>query len=248
MTPSLTIAVPSIGRHTLTDTLASIASQALEPHDQVLVVFDSHDAEPSHQRATQALVERYGFTFVAHDGGYHFFGNPQLNRAMELATGDYFCALGDDDIYVAGAIARLRSKLTSQRAVLFQFYAPPDMVANRPGLRLRLWSQRRLRVANISGCCIAAPRSALVPVKSDRRIEVDYEWIVEMVAKTGQRPIWMRDCLVIARPERRNGLVLDAGVVDCLGCGATNFREHFDADGVCAVCAPTVVRAFLGAA
>ncbi len=242
---TLTICVPTIGRPTLRDTLASIARQDLQAGDQVLVCYDSFAPDVANMDATRALVQSYGFTFVEHNGHVHFYGNPQLNHAMTLAKGDYFTALGDDDVYVDGAIARLRTALKPGTATLFQFYAPPDMVPNRPGLRLRLWAEKRVRVANLSGCCIAAPRAALVPVSRDLRIEVDFEWIVDILAKTGQKPVWLKDCLIIARPDLRDGETVHRGVGDCPGCGVTGFLEDVDADGVCDDCAPTVVRQFL---
>lgn len=241
---TLTIAVPTIGRLGLEDTLQSIQRQALIAGDQVLIVFDSFLCDTPHLAATKALVDRYGYTFVAHDGGYHFQGNPQLNRAMALATGDFFCALGDDDVYVDGAIARLRKKLQPGRAVLFQFFSPA-FIAGNDGLRCLLWSDRELRLANLSGCCMAAPRAALVPVSDERRMEVDYDWIRDTVAKTGRRPIWMKDCLVIARPTRRAEGVVHQGVALCRGCGWVGFLEDMDADRLCEECAPTVIRELL---
>lgn len=240
---TLTIAVPTIGRPCLVDTLDSIQRQALIPGDQVLIVFDSLGCEPAHRDATQALVEGYGFTFIPHAGPVHFYGNPQLNRAMELATGDYFCALGDDDVYVDGAIARLRKKCRG-RVVLFQFFSPTYLAGNDP-MRHRLWSSKDLRVANLSGCCMASPRSALVPVSDEPRIEVDYEWIRDCVAKSGQKPLWMNDCLVIARPDRREGGVVHRGVKDCRGCGWVGFLEDMDADQLCDACQPYVRRELL---
>jgi len=245
MSPSLTICVPTMGRETLVDTLESIKRQALQPTDQVLIVLDTFVAQTQIPRV-QALVESYGFTFVAHNGGYAFQGNPQFNRAMELATGDYFCGLGDDDVYVDGAIARLRKKLGSGRAVLFQFYSPGFM-SGLFGMRFLLWHDRDVRVANLSGCCMAAPRESLVPVSDERRCEVDYEWIRDTVAKTGQKPIWMKDCLVIAQPDVRHGDVVHRGVGMCRGCGAVGFLEDIDADYLCAECAPLVIRELLEA-
>jgi glycosyltransferase involved in cell wall biosynthesis len=242
---TLTIAIPTIGRPTLRDTLASIARQALIPGDRVFVVYDSFAPDRTNLQATRNLVESFGFTFAEHDGGYHFYGNPQLNRAMELATGDCFCALGDDDVYVDGAIARLRNKLSATRAVLFQFYTPPYMIAVDNPTRLVLWQDRRLRVANLSGCCIAAPRSALVPVSDERRIEVDFDWIAAIVANTGQPPIWFRDCLIIARPDQRPEGTVHAGVAQCPGCGAIGFCEDFTGR-LCGECAGIVIPEYLG--
>ena len=244
MRPTLTIAIPTIGRAGLRHTLDSIRRQALIPGDRVLVVLDTYQEPP--RPDVEALVASYGkpFELWMHNGGVHFMGNPQLNLAIGECTTDYFCALGDDDIYVDGAIARLRRKLRPGRAVLFQFYAPPYLVAGNP-TRFVLWADRVLRVANISGCCVAAPREALVPVSDHQRCEVDFDWIRDMVAKTGQFPIWMDDCLIIARPDRRNGEPVHQGVAKCRGCGGRGFAEDFD-DRLCPECAPSVIREWLG--
>lgn len=241
--PTLTIAVPSIGRATLPDTLASIARQDLIPGDRILVVYDSFE-----DRAVvdiRALVASYGFDFQAVNAGYHFYGNPQLNHAIAQTTTEYFCALGDDDVYVDGAIARLRAALRPGRALLGQFYTPPYMIGVNDPRRLVLWEDQVLRVANLSGCCLVAPTPALVPVSAERRIEVDFDWITAIVARTGQRPIWLKDCLIIARPEMRHGQTVHRGVSSCRGCGVVGFLEDLDADRLCEGCAPSVLREFL---
>jgi glycosyltransferase involved in cell wall biosynthesis len=236
---TLTIVVPTIGRPTLAMTLDSIARQALMPGDRVIVALDTFQEPPRPDVA--ALVASYGFELLPVDGGVHFMGNPQLNAAIADCTTDYFCALGDDDIYVDGAIARLRAKCRDGRAVLFQFLAPPYLVAGDPR-RFVLWADRQLRVANISGCCVAVPREALVPVSDQQRCEVDFDWIVAMVAKTGQRPIWMDDVLIIARPEIRNGQPVHQGVGRCRGCGWRGFLEDLS-DRLCAECQPVMAVA-----
>ncbi len=245
MTPTLTIVIPTIGRPTLKDTLDSIARQALVPGDRVVVALDTH-AEPPRPDVAE-LVARYGkqFQLLKVDSGYHFMGNPQLNAAIRLCRTDYLCALGDDDVYVDGAMARLRPKLRDGKAVLFQFYAPPFLVHDNPR-RFVLWAARQLRVANLSGCCIAAPRKALVAVNPEQRIEVDFDWIEAIVAKTTQKPIWMNEVLIIARPEIRDGQPVHQGVSTCLGCGYVGFTEDFTRR-LCNECAPTVIQDYLGA-
>lgn len=241
MTPTFTIVVPTIGRPTLAHTLASIARQALESGDRVVVALDIHQEPPRPDVAE--LVSQYGFELLLVDAGYHFMGNPQLNAAIAGCTTDYLIALGDDDVYVDGAIERLRRHVKPGRATLFQFYAPPYLAEGNPR-RFILWSQRTLQVADISGCCIATPREALVPVSDERRIEVDFDWIQAIVEKTGQRPVWMRDVLVIARPDIRDGQPVHRGVSTCQGCGFVGFTEDFDR-GLCVECVPTVLRQFL---
>jgi len=244
MSLSLTIAVPTIGRPTLKDTLDSIARQALQPTDQVLIVYDSFARDDANAGATKALVDSYGFTFVEFNGWYHFQGNPQLNHAISLARTAFFCALGDDDVYVDGAIARLRTKLTLGRVTLFQFYSP-RFIRGNDRLRCLLWAERSMRIANLSGCCMAAPVASLVPVSAEPRREVDYEWIRDTVAKTGRRPLWLRDCLIIANPESRHGEVVHRGVAECRGCGWRGFLEDMDADLLCEDCARVVIRDWL---
>lgn len=246
MKPTLTIVVPTIGRPTLVNTLESIKRQALIPGDDVLIVYDSFAKDAVNAAQTKAMVESYGFTFIEHNGGYHFQGNPQLNHAINIAKTDFLCALGDDDIYVDGAIARLRKKLQPGRVVLFKFFIT-GFLTGLFGARFLLWSDKEVRLANLSGCCMAAPVSALVPVNTELRMEVDYEWIRDTVKKSGRRPYWMNDCLVIARPDVRDGQVVHRGVDACRGCGWMGVLEDMDCDRLCAECAPTVIRELLEA-
>jgi glycosyltransferase involved in cell wall biosynthesis len=244
MKSTLTIAVPTIGRPGLIHTLESIKRQALIAGDQVLIVYDSFAKDDAHAERTKQLVQSYGFTFVEHNGWYHFQGNPQLNHAISLARTDFFCALGDDDVYTDGAIARLRKKLQPGRVVLFRFFIT-GFLTGLYGLRFLLWSDKEVRLANLSGCCMAAPLSALVPVSTELRMDVDYDWIRDTVAKSGRRPYWFQDCLVIARPDERNGEVVHRGVGSCRGCGWVGYLEDMDADKLCEACAPTVIRELL---
>jgi len=244
MTPSITIAIPTIGRPSLARTLDSIARQRLGVDDRVLVMLDTYQEQPRPDIVN--LVASYGPAFELHpfDGGVHFYGNPQLNEAMRIASTDYFCGLGDDDIYVDGAIERLKVSLRPGRATLCQFYSPP--FDTRDGaFRFVLWDEPKLRVAHISGCCLIAPVSALVPVKADLRCEVDYEWIVDVVKRTGHRPVWMPDCLIIARPDVINGAYVHRGVSACGGCGLVQYLEQLDSDGLCGDCEHVVLREFL---
>jgi len=243
VTPTLTIVVPTIGRKTLRTTLESIARQELLTGDRVIVALDTYREPPRPDVAE--LVDEFGFELLEVDGGVHFMGNPQLNAAIATCSTDYFCALGDDDVYVDGAIASLRKKLKPGRALLFQFYAPPYLVVGDPR-RFVLWADRTLRVANISGCCIVAPREALVPVSDHQRCEVDFDWIRDIVAKTGKKPIWLEQVLIIARPDLRNGEPVHRGVATCPGCGWRGFIEDFTGR-LCDECAPTVIADLVGA-
>jgi len=241
LTPTLTICIPTIGRPSLRHTLDSIKRQKLVLGDRVVVVFDSY--RHGHNYDLQELVEGYGapFQYREFDGGTHFYGNPQFNYGMRLARTGYFCGLGDDDIYVDGALERLRTALRPGRVTLCQFYSPPFDTPSG-ARRFVLWDTPRLQVAHISGCCMVAPVEALVPVSAEQRIEVDYDWIKDVIAKSGQEPVWMRDCLIIARPEMRDGVPVHRGVASCRGCGVVAYLEDLDGSRFCAECAPLVIR------
>ncbi len=244
LTNTLTIAIPTIGRPSLRHTLDSIRRQKLIEGDRVLVVADSH--QHGYRYDLQELVEGYGFEYSEFDAGYHFMGNPQFNYAISKARTDFFCGLGDDDVYVDGAIERLRKALKPGMALLHQFYSPPFQTRDG-AFRFVLWDKPELRVANLSGCCLVAPVSSLVPVKAEKRIEVDFDWIVDVVEKTGRKPVWMRDCLIIARPDMRDGEPVHRGVTECGGCGLVSYLEDLDGDRLCPDCDKTVLREFLGA-
>lgn len=195
MTPTLTIVVPTIGRPGLQRTLNSIEQQALIPGDRVLVVYDSYDRQPGHD--VQALVACYGarFEYLEHDAGEHWYGIAQLNHAMaQRQTTDFLCALGDDDVYVKDAFKRLRPRLEPGRCALFRFRSPWGEV---------LWDAPVLRRTHISGCCLVAPTAHLQPLSTRHYVESDFDWIESTIEATGEPPVWVDDCLIVARPDRQ---------------------------------------------
>lgn len=234
-TPSLSIVIGTIGRPSLEWTLDSIAAQGLQGGDEVIVVRDSFEARDDKLHVRER-VERYGdrFHYFEHDAGEHYFGIAQTNHGFGKVRGDFVCSLGDDDIYSAGAFETLRPVLAEDRdrAVLFQFLAPWRQV---------LWDRPRMRRSRISGQCIAAPRAALVPMGTAHYVEVDFDWMQEILTRTGRAPAWLRELLVITRPELRNGQPI-TGALACGGCRRVIFHE--DAiEGRCCFCAPAAVVA-----
>lgn len=251
MTPAFTVFVPSAGRPNLRHTLDSFDRQAREPGDRCVVVFDAHQASPYDLLARMKVVDAYPQCIATlYDAGYHWFGVEQINYGMRLAerdgfAGTHYLLLGDDDIFVDGAFARLRPVCAAEpgRAVIYRFLTPPTTPDGRPWREL-LWDRPTLEVSHISGCCLAAPRAANVPVPTDRYVEHDYDWICEVVANTAVAPLWLEDPLVIARPEPDGrGGVKHAGLWRCPVCGDWGFLE--DSPGpTCLACGkyPTIAR------
>ncbi len=221
MNPTIAIVIPTIGRPTLQRTLDSIRGQDLIDGDRVIVALDTFQEPP--RPDVRELVEGYGrpFELLEHDGGDHWQGMPQLNRAIaEVAFGqvsvgnssvskvdythnrtDFLCDLGDDDSYTIGAIAKIRSALSCHEpadwnkiVLLFQFIYPGPS-------RERLWrpGDPTLRVGNISGCCMVVPVDGIILAPPDHEGISDFWWIERNCA--GREIIWMDDVCIVARPD-----------------------------------------------
>jgi hypothetical protein len=206
MMPTFSVLVGSIGRPSLAQLLDSIARQDRVPGDQVIIAFDAFEQSADDLAARQALVAGYGVGFqsTTYDAGYHWLGVEQINHALRTVplTGSHVFTLGDDDIFVDGAYARLRPICAAEpaRPVLYRFLTPPTTPDGQPW-RMVLWDEPQLRRSHISGCCIAAPVGAVGQMSTRRYVEHDYDWIVDIVRRAGQPIRWLDDVLVIARPD-----------------------------------------------
>lgn len=96
MTPTLSIIIPTIGRPTLCNTLASLRGQLL-PGDEVLVEFD----EP-----------RTGN-----------WGEKPRDRAIERAKGSHLMFMDDDDTFTPDALATVRTAVARMPDALYLFQA-----------------------------------------------------------------------------------------------------------------------------
>ena len=231
--PSFAVVVPTIGREMLEGTLDSILAQELQQGDQVFVVRDSF-GDLDDALGVRARVEAYAeksngiIQYREHDAGFHFYGVPQHNAVWREATADYLMSMGDDDIFCAGAWARLREAIGEewQRAVLFQWLSPWRQI---------LWRKREMTRSLVSGSCMAAPRYACCDIPEGRYVEVDFDWMQQIIANTGQEPLWVEDVVAIARPEKRGGKLTTHRPVKCVGCRRVIFREDA-VDGQCILC------------
>jgi len=239
VTPTFTVLIGSIGRPALRQALDSIARQARVPGDQVIVCFDAFEQSAEDLAARCALVESYGEGFIAitHDAGYHWLGVEQINHALRTVpiTGSHVCTIGDDDVFVDGAYARLRPlcAIDPDRAVLYRFLAP---------WRELLWDRPRMQMSRISGCCIAAPRAAVGLMSTRQYVEHDYDWMIDVLQTSGRYPLWVDDVLVIARPDVRGDDVAHRGLLRCWRCQDWRFLEDVNAaDPTCPRCRAELV-------
>ena len=189
------IAVPTIGRDSLTQTLDALAPQ-VEPGDQIWVVQDTH-AAPDVDVKTR--VDPYGpcFRYHAHDAGRSFNGVFQTNEAFMRMTTDLALSHSDDDVFAPTALPRIRELAASSpdpRPILFRCCSPNGRMTWPDG-------RQRLRRHRLGGGSLAAPRRFLVPYHYPCE-GIDYYWVCEILAlaaAAGHLPIWTDDVLMYGR-------------------------------------------------
>lgn len=119
---SVSFIIPSINRKTLHRTIESI-----EPRqgDEIIVEFD---------------IPKSGM-----------WGNPQRNKAMARATGDYLAFIDDDDMYAPGARKIMEQAIkenTNNSPILFRIKYPNGQI---------IWKQKSVVPGNISTQMILVP-------------------------------------------------------------------------------------------
>lgn len=206
--PAFTILVGTIGRPSITNLIHSFINQVRSCDDQLILVVDALDRpEADIDRVRSAVIDSNGFRngimYFEYTAEYHHLGVPQINFAWNNAaiTGTHILTLGDDDVLMPGALAKLRAKCRLHppgSPILYQFLAPWREV---------LWDKAELVMGRISGCCLAAPIEFNAPHPTGltyREPTHDYEWICGVVNRAkekGIEPVWWDEVLVVARPD-----------------------------------------------
>lgn len=143
---TFSIIIPTIGRPTLTRTLASIREQIRLPGDEVLVMADGPSPEARQQWEAAGLRGSY-LELPARVGD---IGHTARNQAMRHAMGDYLLFMDDDDLYLPGAFAIVRQAIADRpgQVLLFRMQFPDGV---------RLWQRRVVEFGNVSTQMIVHP-------------------------------------------------------------------------------------------
>lgn len=200
---SFTVTIGSIARPGLIRSIDSFLSQDRVPEDQMIIVADSYaDPESKVVRSIQLIVDSFGveakkcIDVYEYDAGYHYYSAEQANWAWANVPmrGTHILSEGDDDIYTPGAFAKLRTVCAHnpRRPVIFRFVAPWRMI---------LWDAPRMLRSHVSGQCMAVPRHLIIPFSVEQRVDVDYDWMLEIIENSGMKPLWMDEILSVARPD-----------------------------------------------
>jgi glycosyltransferase involved in cell wall biosynthesis len=179
--PLLSIIVPTIGRPSLADALASIAAQSLGSDGEVICVADGIYPQLARLWGEAGLRGRYLET----PGRSGDFGGTPRNLAMPLAQGDWLLFLDDDDIYLPGALEVIRSVLAAgpRRPHLFRMrHYPSD-----GGI---LWRKRTVEFGNVSTQMIAVPNDPGRLGSWGDKKGSDFAFITSTLAHYAEGPVW----------------------------------------------------------
>jgi hypothetical protein len=149
--PTLSIIIPTLGRPTLTATLASIRTQQLTDGDEVILVQDGPEEE-----ATRKVFEESGVPgkYFGLDRHYGDIGATPRNAGMAVARGDYLAFMDDDDYYLDGAFDSIRRAIAryAGRPMMFRMV--------RPGWAQTIWREQVVRLGNVSTQMIVTPNQS----------------------------------------------------------------------------------------
>ena len=155
--------MPTLGRPTLAETLASIAAQ-LRPGDELIVACNR-------------------------DGNY---GDRSLDRGQAKAEGDVVLFCDDDDVYVAGALDRIRSWCAANPGKIGLFRRGFNNGAKQ-------WRRPQLKPGNIQRMCIALPNvPGRMPHWTGYQTEVNIP--LEAAERQGAEIVFVDEVIGLARP------------------------------------------------
>lgn len=162
---TLSIIVPTSGRATLKRTLASIADQ-LEPGDELLVACNS----------------------------YTNYGDRAIDEMQEKVSGDVVLYCDDDDIYLPGALARIRAWADANPGKIGLFRRSFPNGAKQ-------WRWPSIHPSNVQRMCFVIPnvRGGL-PTWTGYRREADV--IREAAERQHAETVFVDDVIGLARPLR----------------------------------------------
>lgn len=164
--PTFTIIVPSSGRRTLARTLASIAEQ-IEPGDEVIVDCNRDGDD----------------------------GLAALDRGVGKATGSHLMCCDDDDIFTAGALARVRSWIEANPGKIGVFRR-----AFNPGTKQ--WKTPELGGGNVQRMCMVLPnKPGQLASWTDPANEYEWMMLVETARLQNAEIVFVDDVIGFARPE-----------------------------------------------
>lgn len=156
--------IPTIGRRSLVDCLASVVPQ-LGPEDLVYVMYDGEEVKMRYDcgeamREYNADFERVWFyAMPSGESGLGGYGHPQRNRALDLLPQDvdWVWSLDDDDVATPEVLQSIRFAAENPGEwFAFQMRFGP----NHPAAGVTCWREKKVTLGDIGTPCIVMPRHA----------------------------------------------------------------------------------------
>lgn len=189
--PLFTVVVPTLGRQSLPETLASINRDLAE----IIVVADTFEMPATIRDAIKGEAKRWACRYLEVDAGHHDWGSPQLQAGYAAAEGDWILNCGDDDCYEPFAFETIKRAIDSIAApvpMMFRTVLHPSPVRGNT-VPVVLWHDPELRNRNITGQCFVIPN---VQEKIGRwDILVDFGFITSTVELWGGDVAWRTEVI-----------------------------------------------------
>lgn len=196
--PRLSVIVPTIGRPSLDQALASVRSQAGGDQVELLVVADASGYHPAHLQAIEDTAAEYDARYFEHGAGFSAWGHPQRNFAMPQATGAYLAFLDDDDIWTPDAYEQIQRALdmgeASTRLHIFRMRYPDGAV---------LWARPQVAPGNVGTPMLVVANDPAMLGRWGNRYEGDFDFLTSTLARceAGRGALqWWARVICLIRP------------------------------------------------
>lgn len=195
---SLSIIIPTLGRESLMQTVASLQRQ-LEPADEVLIVTDGK---------VEGIGPLYGVddrVRVVWGPRTACWGNAQRDMGMQIATGTHLLFIDDDDVYEPGALELVRAAIADEPTLahIFRMRFGAGHPAGPLGARHGpVWEDKSLRASNIGTPMVVLPNRPDLPRWADGDDAdhlSDFVFLRRAVSRVGGA-VWHEPCIAVVRP------------------------------------------------
>jgi hypothetical protein len=195
VTPWLSVVIPTVGRDSLQQTIASLVAQPESAGLEIVVVADTFGGlTPSLFQARMA-VEAGGYRWCEYNAGFHCVGQPQRSFGAKVATAPWVWFSQDDNVAAQDSLAAIETAIDVQpriRPLFFRFLAP---------WRETIWRSPELWLGNIDADCLVLPRAIAQEVDWGLRYEGDYDAAQRALEISGGDVAWVDEIVSIARPS-----------------------------------------------
>lgn len=203
---SIAIAIPTTGRDTLTRCLESCVYAGLEAGDLVAVIADTREwdqdsAIESLLAALRPIATTCAVVALTHNAGHICWGHCQLNIGLDyiqlVQPRDYVMCQDDDDIYVTGAITRIREALDERAA------NAPMLARFQSWWGAVYWDTHGVATeGHIGGHCAVFPNDERLG-RFTCRYQGDYDYIRATLDNWGgeSQATWLDEVIAVARPQ-----------------------------------------------